>query len=36
MSLKENVDFIKKEINTEEEFLVGFVKLERLYKNINF
>jgi predicted negative regulator of RcsB-dependent stress response len=36
MSLKENVDFIKKEINTEEEFLVGFVKLERLYKKYKF
>jgi hypothetical protein len=36
MSLKENVNFIKKEINTEEEFLVGFVKLERLYKKYKF
>lgn len=32
MSLKENIDFVKEELNSEEKFLEGFVKVERLYK----
>lgn len=32
MSLKENVDFVKEEISSEEKFLEGFVKVERFYK----
>lgn len=32
MSLKENIDFVKEELNSEEKFLEGFVKIERLYK----
>ena len=32
MSLKENVDFVKEELNSEEKFLEGFVKLERFFK----
>lgn len=32
MSLKENVDFVKDELNSEEKFLEGFVKVERFYK----
>lgn len=32
MSLKENVDFVKQELNSEEKFLEGFVKVERFYK----
>lgn len=32
MSLKENVDYVKEELNTEEKFLEGFVKVERFYK----
>ncbi len=32
MSLKENVNFVKNEINNEEKFLESFVKLERFYK----
>jgi len=32
MSMKENVDFVKNELNSEEKFLEGFVKVERLYK----
>jgi len=32
MSLKENVDFVKEELNSEEKFLEGFVKIERFYK----
>ncbi len=32
MSLKENVDFIKKELDSEEKFLENFVKVERFYK----
>jgi len=32
MSLKENIDFVKDELNTEEKFLEGFVKVERFYK----
>ena len=32
MSLKENVDQVKKELDSEEKFLVGFVKVERFYK----
>ncbi len=31
MSLKENVDFIKDEISTEEKFFEGFFKLEKLW-----
>ncbi|MBT3280632.1 MAG: hypothetical protein HOF69_05020 [Campylobacteraceae bacterium] len=36
MSLKENVDYIKNEIDTEEKFLEGFVKLERVFKKYKF
>ncbi len=36
MSLKENVDYIKQEIGTEEKFLEGFVKFERIYKKYKF
>ncbi len=32
MSIKDNVDFVKEELNSEEKFLEGFVKLERFYK----
>jgi len=32
MSLKENVEFVKEELNSEEKFLEGFVKIERFYK----
>ncbi len=32
MSLKENMDFVKEELNSEEKFLEGFVKLERFFK----
>ena len=32
MSLKDNVDFVKKELDTEEKFLESFVKVERFYK----
>ncbi|MFY9075456.1 hypothetical protein CRU99_11265 [Malaciobacter mytili] len=32
MSLKENVDFVKNELNSEEKFLESFVKVERFYK----
>lgn len=32
MSLKENVDFVKDELSSEEKFLEGFVKIERFYK----
>ncbi|PLY04778.1 MAG: hypothetical protein C0625_15465 [Arcobacter sp.] len=32
MSLKENVNYVKDELNTEEKFLEGFVKIERFYK----
>ena len=32
MNLKENIDYIKKEIGIEEKFLENFVKLERIYK----
>jgi predicted negative regulator of RcsB-dependent stress response len=32
MSLKENVDYVKEELNSEEKFLEGFVKVERFYK----
>lgn len=32
MSLKENVDYVKKEISTEETFLESFLKLENFYK----
>jgi len=32
MSLKENVDFVKKELDSEEKFLESFVKVERFYK----
>jgi len=32
MSVKENVDFIKKEIDSEETFLESFFKLEKFYK----
>lgn len=34
MSLKENVDFVKNELNSEEKFLESFVKIERFYKKI--
>ncbi len=32
MSLKENVDFLKNEISTEEKFFEGFFKLEKFWK----
>jgi len=32
MSLKENVEFVKKELDSEEKFLESFVKVERFYK----
>lgn len=32
MSLKDNVNYVKEELNSEEKFLEGFVKLERFYK----
>lgn len=32
MSLKENVKYVKEELNTEEKFLESFVKVERFYK----
>lgn len=32
MSLKENVDFVKEELSSEEKFLESFVKVERFYK----
>ncbi len=32
MSMKENIDFVKEELNSEEKFLESFVKLERFYK----
>lgn len=36
MSLKENVDYVKEELNSEEKFLEGFVKVERFYKKYKF
>lgn len=32
MSLKENVNFVKKELDSQEKFLESFVKVERFYK----
>ena len=32
MSLKENIDYIKEELNTEEKFLEKFIKFEQFYK----
>lgn len=32
MSIKNDVDYIKEELNSEEKFLESFVKLERFYK----
>jgi len=32
MSMKENVNFVKDELNSEEKFIEGFVKVERFYK----
>jgi len=32
MSLKENIDFLKDEITTEEKFFEGFFKLEKIWK----
>jgi len=32
MSLKDNVDYVKNELSSEEKFLEGFVKVERFYK----
>jgi len=32
MSLKDNVDYVKEELNSEEKFLESFVKVERFYK----
>ena len=32
MSMKENVKFVKDELNSEEKFIEGFVKAERFYK----
>ncbi len=31
MSLKDNVDYVKEELNSEEKFLESFVKVERFY-----
>lgn len=36
MSMKENMDFVKNELNSEEKFLESFVKLERFYKKNKF
>lgn len=36
MSLKENVDFVKEELSSEEKFLESFVKVERFYKKYKF
>jgi len=32
MSLKDNMDFVKEELNSEEKFLESFVKVERFFK----
>lgn len=32
MSLKENINFVKEELNSEEKFIESFVKVERFYK----
>ncbi|RXK13431.1 hypothetical protein CP965_06415 [Halarcobacter mediterraneus] len=32
MSLKDNVDYVKEELSSEEKFLESFVKVERIYK----
>lgn len=32
MSIKDNVDFVKEELSSEEKFLESFVKVERFYK----
>ena len=32
MSIKENVDYIKEELSSQEKFLENFVKGERFYK----
>lgn len=32
MSIKENMDFVKEELNSEEKFLESFVKVERFFK----
>jgi len=32
MSLKDNMDFVKDELNSEEKFLEGFVRVERIFK----
>ena len=32
MSLKDNVDYVKEELNSEEKFIESFVKVERFYK----
>lgn len=32
MSLKENIDYVKKEISTEESFMENFFKIEKFYK----
>jgi len=32
MSLKENMNFVKEELNSEEKFIENFVKVERFYK----
>lgn len=32
MSTKDNIDYIKEELSSEEKFLEGFVKVERFYK----
>ena len=34
MSIKENVDYVKSELSSEEKFLENFVKGERFLKNI--
>jgi len=32
VSLKENIDYVKKEISTEESFMESFFKIEKIYK----
>lgn len=36
MSMKENVNYVKSELTSQEKFLEGFVKFERFYKKYKF
>lgn len=36
MSLKDNIDYVKKEISTEESFMESFFKIEIIYKKYKF